>query len=338
MTIKDIANECGVAVGTVSRVLNNHPDVSDKTRKKVQEVVDKYGFILNQNAKQLKTQDNKTILILIKGSSSMMLNALLEDIQKRLEPLPYITRVIVLDEYDNEAQKALVAFYEQKPIGIIFLGGNPELYTEDFSKVKCPCVLISNRAENLENENLSSVSTDDQKAAEYIGEYIVSKGHKKIGILGGDVKVSDMSDRRYRGFLNALKKQNINFDYNNSYITAKYSFESGAEAAKEMLEKNPDVTAIFCMSDVMAIGACRQLKTMGYEIPEQISIAGFDGLPIAEFYCPRITTIRQIIPSLAETGLSTLLDSIEGKNPSCHKMIPFQFVEGESVKNLLNNQ
>ena len=84
MTIKDIAKECGCAIGTVSRVLNNHPDVSDKTREKVMAVVEKHGFVLNTNAKQLKAQERKNIVIIVKGASSTLLNGLLEKIQKKL--------------------------------------------------------------------------------------------------------------------------------------------------------------------------------------------------------------------------------------------------------------
>ena len=126
MTIKDIAKECGCAIGTVSRVLNNHPDVSDKTREKVMAVVEKYGFVLNANAKQLKSQERKNLVIIVKGTSSTLLNGLLERIQKMLEPLPYTASVVILDEHDNEGFNATRIYFEQKPLGIIFLGGSPD--------------------------------------------------------------------------------------------------------------------------------------------------------------------------------------------------------------------
>ena len=128
MTIKDIARECGCAIGTVSRVLNNHPDVSEKTREKVLAVVHKHNFILNENAKLLKAQDCKMLKVLVKGTSNILLNSLLERIQKRMEQLPYTASVVVLDEYDNEAKAANRIYYEQKPVGIIFLGGSPDLF------------------------------------------------------------------------------------------------------------------------------------------------------------------------------------------------------------------
>lgn len=334
MTIKDIARECGVAVGTVSRVLNNHPDVSEKTREKVLAVVQKHNFILNTNAKQLKEQNRKTIVVIVKGTSSILLNSLLERIQKRIEPLPYNASVVVLDEYDNEAKAANRIYYEQKPVGIIFLGGSPDLFQEDFAKLLVPCVVISNEAQLIEGVLLSSVSTDNFTAAQYSANYLIQNGHEKIGVIGGDLGGSGITQRRYDGFLSAIQRAGLTFDYETAYVTSKYSFEDGAAAAKRLVEKFPDMTAIFAMSDAMAIGASRQLTDMGYKIPDDISIIGFDGISLADFYCPRLTTIRQLSDPLVDEGLRILLDSIENNALPVNKFIPFEFVQGESVKHI----
>ena len=143
-----------------------------------------------------------------------------------------------------------------------------------------------------------------------------------------------MTQRRFDGFLSAMKMAGLDFDYDESYVASKYSFEGGAYAAKTLLEKNKDITAIFTMSDAMAIGACRQLTDMGYKIPDDISIIGFDGISLGEFYTPRLTTIKQLTNSLADEGLSILLDCIENNAEPVNKYIPFEFVQGESVKHI----
>lgn len=334
MTIKDIAKECGFGLGTVSRVINNQPGVSEQTRKAIQAVIDKHNFVLNQNAKRLKELEHKNIVILVKGTSSPLLTGILECIQKQIESLPYTANVVILDEYDNEAQVASRIFYEQKPLGFIFLGGSPDVYKEDFSKIKIPCVVISNQAHDVENCNLSSVSIDDRKAAEFATMQLIQNGHKKIGIIGGDLKSSELTKRRFQGFLDAMKANGLSFDEEKQYAVAKYSFESGASAAKTLLRQYPDMTAIFSMSDVMAIGAIRSLHDEGFSVPEDISITGFDGLPFCDYYCPKITTIRQLKDELANKGLSALLDSMEQQKPSTHTLVPFEFVQGESVKNI----
>ncbi len=333
MTIKDIAKECGCAIGTVSRVLNNHPDVSEKTRQKVTAVVEKHGFVLNTNAKQLKTQDRKNIVIIVKGASSTLLNGLLEKIQKKLEILPYTANVVVLDENDNEGMVATRINFEQKPLGFIFLGGSPKKLRGDFEKVHIPSVLISNQAESLGSAYISSVSIDNMKASFTSAEFLLKNGHRKIGVIGGALD-SEISSTRYEGFLSALISAGVHFDFDHSYEIAKYSFEGGALAAKRLIEKNPDITAVFTMSDAMAIGACRAFRDLGYKVPENISVIGFDGLAISDYLCPRLTTIRQIEEELACEGLNVLLDSIENKASCCHKIVPFEFIEGESVKKI----
>lgn len=332
MTIKDIAREAECAVGTVSRVLNNHPDVSDQTREKVMAVVNKYGFVLNNTARRLKVQDSKTISVLVKGTSSILLNDLLGIIQKRMEELPYSISVTVLDEFDNEAKIASRVYYEQKPTGIIFLGGNPEESPEDLHKLQVPCVVITNDASASKCPFLSSVSTDDLAGARCITEWLIKNGHKKIGVIGGDLQSSGITRKRYRGFLDAMEAHNLPFDFEKSYVSARYSFEDSAKAAKELVEKNPKMTAIFTMADSMAIGACRQLSDMGISVPEKMSIVGYDGLPYADYYNPRLTTIRQDEVALAENGLDILLKNIERVVKAEHKLIPFTFVDGESVK------
>lgn len=334
MTIKDIAKECGCGLGTVSRALNNMPGVKEETRQKILAVVEKHGFVLNSHARQLKAQDSKTIAIIIKGATSMLLASMLAVIQKELETLPYVASVIVIDETENEAQVANKVYYEQKPIGFIFLGGNPEQHKEDFNKIKIPCVLISCEAEKVENNNLSSVSTDNIKASEFSAQYLIDNGHKKIGVIGGFLEHTGTSTKRLKGFLNAMNKAGLDFDLEKSYVPCLYSFEGGAEAVKTLIEKNPDITAIWTMSDAMAIGAMRELKDMGYSVPEQISIIGFDGLTFAEYYTPRLTTIKQQDVELARIGLNLLLKSIDQKEDASHILVPFKLIEGESVKHI----
>lgn len=333
MTIKDIAKECGCAIGTVSRVLNDHPDVSDKTREKVLAVVQKHGFVLNTNAKQLKAQERKNIVVIVKGTSSPLLNTLLERLQKKFVNLPYTVSVVVLDEEDDESARAVRLYYETKPVGFVFLGGNPDKYSQEFDNLRVPCVLISNEAESLESDYLSSVSIENKLGAFSATEYLIKHGHKNIGVIGGSLD-SQVSCYRYEGFVNAMKENNLDFDFDSSYQISKYSMDGGFSAVEKLIEKNKSITAIFAMSDVMAMGACRKLHEIGYHVPKDISIVGYDGIKLGEFFFPRLTTIKQNEDELVEKGVSILLDCIERNTGSVHIHVPFELVEGESVRKI----
>ncbi|MBQ5590075.1 MAG: LacI family DNA-binding transcriptional regulator [Clostridia bacterium] len=334
MTIKDIAKISGYAVGTVSRALNGQPNVSETARKKILAVADEYKFVKNTNAQQLKQQGNY-IAILVKGVSNILLNSILEIIQRHIGETKYTSSVFVLDEYDNEAKIALQIYYEKRPAGIIFLGGNPQRYESDFNNIKIPCVLITNQAENVENKNLCSVGTDDMKAAQEITDYLIKNGHTKIGVVGGDITNSEISERRYKGFLKAIVNAGLEFDFDKQYQTTKYSFDGGVDGAEKLFEKFGDITAVFTMSDVQAIGAMRKINDMGLRVPEDISITGFDGLPLTQYIYPRLTTVRQFEMELAKSGLDALLNSIEQDSEiPLHLLVPFEFIKGESVKKI----
>ena len=166
VTIKDIAKEAGVAVSTVSRVLNNHPDVSEKTKLKVLDIIEKRKFVPNSNAKHLKQQNTNTIGIFVKGTFNFLFHSILEKIQPLIEDSGYITVVNYLDEDENEVQQARIFCNEKKPQGIMFLGGNLKNFQDNFSKIDIPSILVTNSASQLNFSNLSSVTTNDKKAVE----------------------------------------------------------------------------------------------------------------------------------------------------------------------------
>ena len=180
MTIKDIARESGYAVGTVSRVLNNRPDVSEQARRRVMEVVEKYHFRLNSNAKHLKQQVSSGIVILVKGSQNMLFAAIVERLQQQIEEKDYACLIYYISEQDNEVEQACQICRERHPSGILFLGSDLELFRERFSQIAVPCVLVTNSASELGFANLSSVSTDDEAAAVAAVDHLIALGHRRI--------------------------------------------------------------------------------------------------------------------------------------------------------------
>lgn len=334
VTIKDIAQEAGVAVSTVSRVINSHPDVSLSTKKKVQAVIDRRKFVPNSNAKQLKQQNTTIIGIFVKGRFNFLFHPILERIQYFIEQKGYTGIVFYLDEESDEVQQASVVCNEKKILGAMFLGGNPKNFQNNYSAISVPGILVTNSGKAFGYDNLSSVTTDDYKAARCAISYLIEKGHKKIGIIGGRYEMSNISEIRLRGAIDELAAHGISFDDKLQYETARYSLEDAYEAAQRLLTKKLDITAIFAMSDVMAIGAMRALTDKGLRIPDDISIIGFDGIDLANFYNPRLTTIRQLQNELAKNSVEILLRQIEKNDRPLHKVLAYELLDGDSVRDI----
>ena len=331
MTIKDLAAQTGYAVGTVSRVLNNHPNVSEKARAAILAAVEESGFQLNINAKQLKQTHGNSILVILKGSGNILFAEMLEVIQTALHRTRYPLHVDYIHGAENEVRRAKVLVREKKALGVIFLGGNLDNFREEFLELGVPGVLITNNAEPLHLPNLSSVHIDDRRGAAQAVETLIALGHKKIAVIGGHRRYSDTCRLRWEGVLDALKAHGLSIDPEADYATVYFSPEGGCTGATELLRRCRDFTAIFTMSDLMAIGAFRALKDRGLEVPGDVSVIGFDGLPVGEYLVPRLSTVDQPTVAMAQRGLELLLDAIENGAPARHETVPYTLLYREST-------
>ena len=333
MTIKDLAALTGYSLGTISRVLNNQPNVSEKARKAILEAADASGFQINTTAQQLKQTKTQNIVVLMKGTSNQLFAALLENIQKRMNGSPYHLVVDYMDEDGNEVLRAIQLCREKKPRGVVFMGGNRRHFEGDFHRIDVPCVLVTNDASGLPFENLSSVCSNDDQAVQDMMEQLLRMGHRRIAIIGGDRQISDTTRRRYQGCLSVMKAHHIDFDEDLDYVGVRFSSADGYRAAEELLSRNRKHTAIFCMADVMAMGAIRALSDHGLKVPQDVSVIGFDGLPIGDYTVPRLATVRQDVNMLAQRGVELLLQGIERSAKSVHEVVPAEPRWRESAGN-----
>ena len=333
MTIKDLAAQTGYSVGTISRVLNHQPHVSDLAREIILKAAEESGFQLNENARQLKQQQSNALLVICKGNYNELFDELLIAIQSRVADTRYTLIVDYIDESENEVRRALRLCREKKPQGILFLGGNQEHFQESFHKIHVPCVLVTSSAADLSFENLSSVTSDDTLAAAMAIDGLLELGHRNVVIIGGHRDYSEITRLRHQGCIRAFRDRDIPF-LESQYETARFTFEGGYRAAKALLDRNPGFTALFAMSDVMALGAIRALADAGKRVPEDISIIGFDGLQIGEYTLPRLSSVAQSVLQLAERSVHLLLQSIEKGAEAQHEVVPVQLQLRESVRKI----
>ncbi len=323
MTIKDIAKESGYAIGTVSRVLNNNPSVSPAARAKILEVIKRYNYQPNSNAKHLKQQSSDGLALIVKGTQNMLFVDILEKMQAILEERGYVSTVYYIDEEANEVAQAELICAERKPYGIAFLGSNLEYFTPQLAELRVPCLLLTNSAATLNIPNLSSVSVDDVSASSLMIEYLYAQGHRKIGLIGGKPDQSRPSLSRLTGSQSAMFRLGLPFEMEKQYAYARFSLQSGYTAMEYLLKHCPDITAVFAMSDLMALGAIRALNDHGLRVPQDISVSGYDGIALGRYSNPRLTTIRQNSERLAQRGAEILLNCIENGSSAVHEVVTF---------------
>ena len=333
MTIKDLAEKTGYSVATVSRVLNNNPNVSAKAREEINRMVAESGFQINANARQLK-QHAKSILVVVKGTANELFSEIVETIQKLVSETQYPLYVDYMDEDANEVIRAIQLCREKKPLGILFLGGNNQNFLRDFDKIDIPCVLVSNDASALPFENLSSVYTDDRQASRCAMDSLIAMGHRKIVIVGGDREASDTSRLRYEGCMDSFRKHGIEFDKMLDYQGVRFSYQDGFNATQKLIADGRNFTALFAMADVMAIGAIRALHNNGLRVPKDVSVMGFDGLPLSSFLVPQLSTVKQSAHLMAQRGVEMLIDYIENGGGGCHETVNYSLCQRESTRRI----
>lgn len=332
MTIKDLAAKTGYAVATVSRVLNNHPNVSEKARQVIMKEVERSGFQLNVNAKQLKQQHATTILVVVKGTANELFGELLESIQSQIAGTRYPMAVVYLDEDENEVRRAVQLCREKKPLGILFLGGNTHNFEADFDKIDVPCVVVTNDMSGVKYPNLSSVSVDSRQACRKAVNSLIDQGHRRIVMVGGERVLSDTGRQRFEGCLQAMQERGVEFDAELDYRGVRFSYQDGYDATRSLLECGREFTALFASADVMAIGAIRALRDAGKRVPEDVSVVGFDGLPLGSFLVPQLTTIVQPVQQMAQRSVEMLITSIEEGSEAKHETVSFSLCSRESTR------
>lgn len=329
MNIKDIAKLAGVGISTVSRVLNNRPDVHPETRKLIQDIIEQNNYVPNDNAKQLKQDRSKIIAIIVKGHFNILFLYMIENLQKNIAKYDYAALVHYIEQDGDELEAARYIIGAKKPQGIIFLGANIISFEECFGQIKLPCLISTTSASVLPFKNLSSVSIDDFLAGYQAIDYLIKQGHRKICVLG--VHNSFLGRLREQGARKRALEAGIRPEHIHS-LHASFSVERSYQVVSESLSKKPPYTAMFAISDYMAIGAIKAIFDKGYVVPDDISVVGLDGIEMAQYYNPSITTFIQPIEVMAQESAEIMIDMIENNRKAVHKLFDLTIREGGSVK------
>ena len=329
-TIKDIAQKAGVSVTTVSRVLNKRPDVNQATREKVERVMEECHFVGNANARGLKQTDSENVAIILRGRENPFLNSLAEAVLLYTHDHEASFLVEYVDETADEFQTAVRLHHEKRVTGCIFLGGSIDERAHVLEGIDMPMVFATISAEKANLPRAGSVFIDNRMMGRLAMQTLIDAGHTKIAIFGGARQSDDGFGQRYQGAMEALEKAGIPFD-GERYVDTRFSLRGAYDTARGFFAMKPDTTAVFAMSDTVAMGVIRALADVGRRVPQDVSVVGYDGIEMGKYFLPRLTTVEQPINDIARESVAMLMGMLEKGEEPRHVVVPASLITRESV-------
>lgn len=316
-TIFDVAKEAGVSKSTVSRVLNHDKKVKDETRILVEEAIKKLEYSPSYFAQGIRTRKTMTIAMLVPEYTNVFYNEMFRGVEDVALQHGYLVLICNTERHSTSEVEYTKELIKRQVDGIIYntYTSNGEIieYLKELSK-QLPVVFM-NRLFSA-SEDISYVVTDGYQSTEKAVNYLIERGHKKIGYIRHNKSIS-VTEERYEGYKKGLEKNHIKFQkeyvYEVRYETEPDYIKLGQEAARYFagLKEKPD--AILAAIDTMAIGCIQGLKKEGIRVPEDISIIGYDNISLSELIDPPLTTIAQPIRQLGRTAAEIVIAKIEGR-------------------------
>lgn len=305
ITIYDIAKKADVSISTVSRVFNNSPSVSKKTRKKVQKIIDEMNYVPNAIARSLVSQSSKTVGLIVSDVTNPFFTDTIDGIENVLSKEGFTVFLCDTRYSPHRESNYISQMIEKRVDGIIIFSA----YASDIdliTKTRNELPLVSVQSTFKE---VDCVNTTDEEGSFEAVDYLIKLGHKNIAFLVYEYDNSTIANRM-KGYLRAHKKNDIpiNKDY---IIRSKFGQNAGYYMAEELLNKFPEVTAIFAYNDTIAIGAYMAINQRGIKIPDEISIIGYDDIEMASIISPKLTTVSQPFYEMGKNAAELLLKRIK---------------------------
>ena len=327
-TIKEIALEAGVSTATVSRVLNTPERVTQKRRDAVLRVVERHDYVTHGMAGALAGARTKTIGLIIPTITNSIYAASTQAIQRVMQRETYGVLLGVSDFSPDEERRMIRRLVEQRVDGLILTGGGrdssiyrlidrhriPYVVTWRLdAHAKCPCV-----------------SFDNYAAARLAMNHLIELGHHQIGLICGRTELNDRALERRKAYEDTLFERGIAL---NSSLMFERDFEfiEGKTAMRRMLDGPIRPTAVFAANDIQAIGAISECRDAGLSVPKDISVIGFDDLPVGEFISPKLTTIRVPAQRMGHVAANYLMEMIRGHSTPASEVLPVELVLRETT-------
>ncbi len=292
VTIKDVAREAGVAISTVSNVINQVDNVSEETKQRVLAAVEKLKYVPNFNARSLKSNKKNTVGLFLSSIQGDYYRKLVQAVHLQCKMAGYMLNIYVSNENTSEEIYGMILSSGVEG-AIIMNECLDDDYIERIARTHMPMVFIDRKQRG---EYISSVVVDNYTGAELAMEYLIKQGHRRIGYIHG---IDNIDDReRFQAYLDVLGKYNIPVE-DDLILTGYFEEAIAFSEMRQLFFKGVELPdAFFCANDEMAWGCIRALSGVGVLVPDQVSVIGFDNSILAEFYQPALTTIENPVTDL----------------------------------------
>jgi LacI family transcriptional regulator len=332
VTIYDVAHEAGVSMATVSRVVNNNPNVKPQTRKKVYEAIEKLGYRPNAVARGLASKKTTTVGVVIPDIS----NALVAEVARGIEDIATMYHYnIILCNADKKKEKeirVINTLLEKQVDGLIFMGGTvTEDHLDAFKTSSVPVVLCGTTDER---NAMPAVDIDHEQAAYDAVKVLLDHGHSRIAMISGSLEDPANGYARYQGYKRALEDAGIGL--REDYVRiGNYRYESGSEATRHFIGLSERPTAIFSATDEMAIGAIHTIQDEGMKVPEDISVISVDNSRMASMVRPQLSAAAQPMYDIGAVSMRLLTKLMNKETVEQAKfLLPHEMVQRKSVAHL----
>lgn len=337
-TIKDVAKEAGVSTATVSYVINNLDKIKPDTRARVLDAIKKLNYTPNSAARSLAKKEARQIALIMPFEDKSKRSILTENpffqefingVQYKCSESGYNATILGID--NDERFSNLINSGDLT--GIIVLGYIGENNYRLLSKLSMPTILVD---QERNEDCFINLLADDEKGGFLGAEYLIKNGHTKIGFAAGNFWTTSIYQYRFNGFRKALSLYNVNFNPG-LIFQDEISYDDGFRLASKIKDNLDNMTALFCASDILALGIIKGLHSLGINVPEDISIMGFDDIKHSKFFIPGLTTINQDIFSKGEKAVQIIIDRATSNEKLHNETIvcDVSLVERESVKKIV---
>ncbi|MBW9172222.1 LacI family DNA-binding transcriptional regulator [Clostridium estertheticum] len=330
VTIKDIAKIAKVSHTTVSRALNNSPFISDLTKAKIMTIAKELNYVPNYSAKSLVLNRSYNIGLIFttisEATSSRFFYETISGVNSAIKG-SYNLVVRGIDDY-----KDFTSVNRKRFDGIILMSqsNSDNSFIYYLMEKKIPLVVLNRY---IDESSIVNILSSDKKGVYEAVNYLIQNGHKDIAIIEGKKGFNSTTERK-NGFLDALIENKIQIN-SNYIVEGNYTIGSGYDAMKKLLSLSEIPTAVFCSNDEMAIGAMKATVEAGLNVPNDISIMGFDGMQLGDYLTPALTTVRRPIIEISKIGAEKLLSIIENNTDDGEKIyISTELIKRDSVAKL----